>query len=654
MLDAERRTIVRVTPNSQGRNASSSISLAQLPVDVPLRGLAVNPGDGLVYVGSPAEQRVYGVDAAGTVLQAYDLSSLGLADPQGFTFAPSADTTDDPAEQHLFVADSGGNVSLGSVMEASLTEGGVSALAAVVPATLVQRIATSAWSPASPDPSGIVYLPGADRLEVVDSEVDETTGAGYHNVNLWQVTRSGAVTDTGTTWTPAPGYSKEPTGLGYDAGSNTLFVSDDSFHRIWIDKTGPDNRFGTADDVVTSLNPTIYGSNDTEDPEFDPTTGHLFFIDGVNVEVYDIDPVDGLFGNGNDTMTHFDMAQYGPNDIEGLGSDPVTGNLLVGGRTTKKIYEVTKQGALVQTIDASGVSGLRYISGLVQAPASDGSGRRNYWTVDRNIDNGSNSNENDGQLFEMSIPSAGNEPPVVNAGADQTISAPTTSVNVSGSVSDDGLPNPPGATTKTWSQLSGPATVTFGDASNPVTTADGLTAVGDYVLRLTGDDSALSGADTLVVHVVANQPPTVDAGSDQTISAPLTSVNLAGSVSDDGFPNPPGATTKTWSQLSGPATVTFGDASNPVTTASGLTETGDYVLQLTANDGSLSPSDEMTVHVVANQAPVVNAGADQTITLPTTSANLNASVADDGFPNPPGATTKTWTRVEWSDDGDVR
>jgi hypothetical protein len=642
VLDPDRRAIVRVGPGGSG---ASDISLAQLPGGVPLRGLAVNRADGLLYVGSPTEQRVYGVDTAGTLQQAYDLSSLGLADQQGFTFAPSADTTDDPNVQHLFVADGGGNASLGSVIEASVADGGVSALAAAVPASLVQRIATSAWSPGSPDPSGIEYVPGADRFVVVDSEVDEVTGAGYHNVNLWQVTRGGAVTDTGTTWTPAPGYSKEPTGLGYDAGSNTLFVSDDSFHRIWIDKTGPDNRFGTADDVVTSLNPTVYGSNDTEDPEFDPATGHLFFIDGVNVEVYDIDPVDGVFGNGNDTMTHFDMAQYGPNDIEGLGSDPVSGNLLVGGRTTKKIYEVTKQGALVQTIDASGVAGLRYISGLVQAPASDGSGRRNYWTVDRNIDNGSNSGENDGQLFEMSIPSAGNAPPVANAGADQTISAPTTSANLNGSVVDDGLPNPPAATTKAWSQVSGPATVTFGTPGAPATTANGFTAVGDYVLRLTANDSALSGSDDVVVHVVPDQPPTVDAGPDQTISAPLTSANLAGSVTDDGFPNPPGATTKTWTRVSGPTAVTFGDASNPVTTANGMSAVGDYVLGLTANDGSLSTSDQMTVHVVANQPPVVNAGPDQTITLPTSSTTLTGSVSDDGFPNPPGATTKTWTRV---------
>jgi hypothetical protein len=46
----------------------------------------------------------------------------------------------------------------------------------------------------------------------------------------------------------------------------------------------------------------------------------------------------------------------------------------------------------------------------------------------------------------------------------------------------------------------------------------------------------------------------------------------------------------------------------------------------------------------ANVAPTVNAGADQTITLPDTAA-LSATVSDDGQPAPPGVVTLTWARV---------
>jgi hypothetical protein len=500
VLDGSTRELVRVEAGDPARGVTRT-GLAPVAGADSLRGLAVNPDDGLLYAMSPGTQQLLGFAGDGTLQAAFDLSALGLADARAFAFAPSSDTTDDPSVTHLFVADAGGAGSSGQVMEATVESGIVSAQATVT-ATMVQKIATSSWNPASPDPSGVEYLPGSDRLEVVDSEVEEVTGAGYHNVNMWQSTRAGVVTDTGTTWTPAPGFSREPTGLGYAAASNTLFISDDDCDCIWVDRPGGDARFGTADDIVASIGVAQFGSSDTEDPEFDPTTGHLFFIDGVNTEVYELDPVDGTFGNGNDVLVnHFDVGQYGPTDIEGLGSDAAHGTLLVGGRATRRIYEVTKAGALVQTIDATGIPGIRYISGLAEAPASDGSGRMNYWTVDRNIDNGPDPSENDGQLFELTVTPA-NAAPVVNAGGDQTIVTPQSSVNVSGAVSDDGLPNPPAATTTAWTQTSGPATVTFGSPNAVSSTVSGLTAVGDYVLRLTANDSSLSTFDELVVHVL--------------------------------------------------------------------------------------------------------------------------------------------------------
>src|SRR5262249_58838299 len=73
-----------------------------------------------------------------------------------------------------------------------------------------------------------------------------------------------------------------------------------------------------------------------------------------------------------------------------------------------------------------------------------------------------------------------------------------------------------------------------------------------------------------------NQAPTVNAGPDQTITLP-SSANLVGTVSDDGLPNPPGAVTTTWSKVSGPGTVTFGNAAAVSTTAS-FSLSGSYVL----------------------------------------------------------------------------
>jgi hypothetical protein len=65
--------------------------------------------------------------------------------------------------------------------------------------------------------------------------------------------------------------------------------------------------------------------------------------------------------------------------------------------------------------------------------------------------------------------------------------------------------------------------------------------------------------------VQENRAPTVNAGPDLSVELP-GSVTLNGSVSDDGLPVPPRLTT-TWSKVSGPGTVTFGNPSTPVTTA---------------------------------------------------------------------------------------
>ena len=385
---------------------------------------------------------------------------------------------------------------------------GASALAVAAPvqtATLVQTIDTSKWDPASPDPAGVTYRPSRDRLLVADSEVDERTGAGYHGVNLWEITRSGKVTDTGTTLS----FTNEPTGLGFDAETETLFVSTDVGNKIWLDRPGADGRFGTSDDVRTSIDTKAYGLTDTEDPEFDPATGHLFFVDGVTAEVYQLDPVNGVFGDGNDVLSHFDVGQYGARDTEALASDPLRNTLLVGDRPSKKIYEVTKDGALVRVIDASGIPGMKRISGMAMAPASTNPSVLHYWIVDRAVDNGSDATENDGKLFEITAPAPGNSPPAVDAGPDRTIAMPDP-VTLQGIVTDDGLPDPPGTTTSEWSQVSGPGTATFADPAALGTTAT-FPIDGTYVLRLTADDSQAQSSDEMTVTVLPEGTAVADA-----------------------------------------------------------------------------------------------------------------------------------------------
>ena len=207
----------------------------------------------------------------------------------------------------------------------------------------------------------------------------------------------------------------------------------------------------------------------------------------------------------------------------------------------------------------------------------------------------------------------------------------------------------PGTVTTAWSKVSGPGTVSFGDTNTVDTTAN-FSANGTYVLQLNADDSALTTSDEVTITVssqpVTNQAPTVTAGSNQTITLPNVA-SLSGTVSDDGLPNQPGSVTTTWSKVSGPGTVSFGDV-NVVETTASFSVNGTYVLKLNANDGALANSDEVTITVnsqpVANQAPIVAAGSDQTINLPN-SVTLNGAVSDDGLPSQPGSVTTTWSKV---------
>jgi hypothetical protein len=114
-------------------------------------------------------------------------------------------------------------------------------------------------------------------------------------------------------------------------------------------------------------------------------------------------------------------------------------------------------------------------------------------------------------------------------------------------------------------------------------------------IPITGEPFTDSGSAACNGASRENQPPRVDAGPDRTIPLP-SSVALDGTVSDDGLPDPPGVVTTTWTQVNGPGTVTFGDAAAVDTTAS-FSEIGTYVLRLTAGDGELSASDEVTIEV---------------------------------------------------------
>ncbi len=217
----------------------------------------------------------------------------------------------------------------------------------------------------------------------------------------------------------------------------------------------------------------------------------------------------------------------------------------------------------------------------------------------------------------VTVNPAANVAPTVDAGLDQTITLPTNSVTLNGSASDsDG-------TIVSYEWTSFPPT----NISNPnsvTTQVTGLTQ-GSYQFTLTvTDDDGATGSDTVVVTVnsAANVPPTANAGNDQTITLPTNSVILNGTGEDtDGS-----IISYEWTSV--PVTA-ISNPNSATTQVTGLA-VGDYqfTLTVTDNDGA-SASDVVWITVdPANMPPTVEAGPNQTITLPTNSVTLSADAQD--------------------------
>ncbi len=217
-----------------------------------------------------------------------------------------------------------------------------------------------------------------------------------------------------------------------------------------------------------------------------------------------------------------------------------------------------------------------------------------------------------------------NQAPIANAGANRTITLPTSSVNLTGSGTDgDGT-----IATYRWQQVTGPSTSALSATNTANITVSNLQAgVYTYRLTVTDNDGATATDDvTVTVNGAPNQAPVANAGVNRTLTLPTNSVNITGSGTDaDGT-----IATYLWQQVNGPSTAAFSATNTAATTISNL-QAGVYSFRLTVtdNDGA-TDTDVMTVTVnnAANQPPSANAGANMTITLPTSSANLAGSGTD--------------------------
>jgi len=295
-----------------------------------------------------------------------------------------------------------------------------------------------------------------------------------------------------------------------------------------------------------------------------------------------------------------------------------------------------------------------------------------------------------------------NQPPAVNAGPDRNITLPA-AASLAGAVQDDGLPTPVNLTI-TWSKISGRedsdgGTVTFANPHAAATTAT-FGASGVYVLRLTASDGAVTVSDDVTVTV---QPPAVIGNGTglwgQYYNDPNNGTHFVTSALRRVDPT----VNFTWAGNAPASGVTADNFSVRWSGQVQAPQSGDYIFTTIADDGvrlyvngnlvidnwvdqSATTKNSAPITLVggtkydirmeyyehggdavarllwsypgqsqiaiqtsqlylpANTAPVVNAGVDQTITLPAT-ASLSGTATDDGLPSPPSATTVAWSKL---------
>jgi Ca2+-binding RTX toxin-like protein len=241
------------------------------------------------------------------------------------------------------------------------------------------------------DPSGLAYVPGIG-LFLSDSEVEETPFSRTNN--LFRLQTDGSL----QTQFSLLGFTHEPTGLTFDSIHNRLYMTDDDKYKVlWVDPNNPTVKLGEFNVPSAVVDP--------EDIAFDPNTGHLFIVNGLNHSIVEVDANGAQIGSTlflPGTIT----------DPEALAYDAQHDMFYVGGGFSSNIWRIDRSGNILEIINVLGsftnpVSGASvHVKDLVFAPTSDPNddpSLQSLYVADYGNTHLTAALSDDGRLFEVYI-----------------------------------------------------------------------------------------------------------------------------------------------------------------------------------------------------------------------------------------------------------
>ncbi len=495
-------------------------------------GLAYNPNNNHIYITDDDRRDVYEFDAGldnlyGTgddIVSSFDTSVFGSTDPEGITY--------DTLQNVLYIAEGKTSVAFKSEVF-RVSPGANEIFDGVAPSgdDQVSHFDTESWG--ITDPEGIAHDPASGNLYVI----------GKHSIQLAEFDTSGVLVRLFDISTAG---AVQPAGLAYGPGSQNP-----SQMSIYIVDRGVDNNRDPEENdgkIYEMVLPPVTPGNSP--PVMEAGNDQIITLPDVAHLEGSIDGDDGIpnppgsvsvtwikvsgpgtvkFANEESLTSTASFSVQGEyvlrlraNDGELIGADdlkitvepppnapPVVDagpdqvvtlpdNALLDGTVTDDPFPpVTTTWSMVDGPNGGVVTFGNPNNVDTTASFSIGSYETAY-TLRLTADDGEYSISDDVIII---VYPATNLAPVVDAGQPQTVLL-SDGADLFGTVDDDGLPDPPGEVTTTWSKFSGPGEVTFGNVNQLETTAN-FSELGIYMLSLTAYDGALSSSGYVTITVIS-------------------------------------------------------------------------------------------------------------------------------------------------------